>query len=164
MYALKPYAPHESIAQAGLADSQGLLDVNPQTLQHTKYDNIFGLGDVTNVPTTKTFYGGLSQVAVLRNNLEKRLNGHEMNAKYDGHAEAPLFLSQSQVSWVSHLYDGVEQAFDTSAMTSLTYKVHTKLGKGSIKNILKFGNWGPPYYKMKKTFDGPAPQGSASKI
>lgn len=148
-----------------MADSQGLLDVDPYTLQHTKYDDIFGLGDVANVPTTKTFYGGLSQVAVLRNNLEKKLNGHDMNAKYDGHAEAPLFLSQGQVSWVSHLYNGVEQSFDTSAMTFLTYKAHTKIGKSSVKNILKFGNWGPPYYKMKKTFEGAAAaQSSAARI
>ena len=48
----------------------------------TKYDNIFGLGDCTNVPTTKTFYAGFDQVSVLRHNIERRLNGHDMNAKY----------------------------------------------------------------------------------
>lgn len=64
-----PYTYHSVLSEAGLADSTGLLNVNPRTLQHVKYDNIFGLGDVTNVPTTKTFYGGFSQVHVLRNNL-----------------------------------------------------------------------------------------------
>jgi sulfide:quinone oxidoreductase len=52
-----------------LTDSTGYLDVDPFTLQHKTYDNIFGLGDVINAPTTKSFYGGLSQVAVLRNNV-----------------------------------------------------------------------------------------------
>ena len=54
-----PYTYHSALSQAGLADSTGLLNVNPRNLQHVKYDNVFGLGDVTNVPTTKTFFGGL---------------------------------------------------------------------------------------------------------
>lgn len=58
------------------------MDVDRSTLMSTKYDNIFGLGDCTNVPTTKTFYAGFDQVSVLRNNIERRLNGHDMNAKY----------------------------------------------------------------------------------
>lgn len=131
-----------------------MLNVNPRNLQHVKYDNIFGLGDVTNVPTTKTFYGGLSQVHVLRNNLERKLNGLDMNATYNGHAEAPLYLGQDQVAWVSHSYNGVEESFDTSSTTAaLKYKIHTKLGKSSIADILKFKSWGPPYYKWKKTFE-----------
>lgn len=58
-----------------MADESGLLNVNPETLQHNKYDNIFGLGDVINVPTTKTFYAGVHQISVVRHNLERRING-----------------------------------------------------------------------------------------
>jgi len=64
-----PTTTHSLLADAGLADSTGYLDVNPETLQHIKYDNIFGIGDVNNVPTTKSFYGGLAQVAVVRHNV-----------------------------------------------------------------------------------------------
>ena len=76
-----------------------------------------------------------------------------MNARYDGFSESALFLSQDKLAWVSHLYNGVEKSFDTGAMASINYKVHSKLGKGSAKNILKFSNWGPPYYKIKKTVE-----------
>jgi hypothetical protein len=152
-----PYTYHSALSQAGLADSTGLLNVNPKNLQHVKYDNIFGLGDVTNVPTTKTFFGGLSQVHVLRNNLEKKLKGLELNATYNGHAEAALYLGQDKLTWVSHLYDGVEESFDTSSLTaSLRFKLHAKFGKSSVAEIIKFKNWGPPYYKFKKTFEGGA--------
>lgn len=75
-----PYTYHSVLAEAGLADSTGLLNVNPRTLQHAKYENIFGLGDVTNVPTTKTFYGGVEQMNVVRNNVERRLKGLSLNA------------------------------------------------------------------------------------
>lgn len=147
-----PYTYHSVLSEAGLADKTGLLNVNPRTLQHAKYDNIFGLGDVTNVPTTKTFYSGVAQVHVLRNNIERKLNGLSLNAEYDGHTEAPLFVDQDKIAWVSHLYDGVEQSFDTSSFsTSLRYKIHQK---SLVPNILKKKSWGPPYYYLKKTFEG----------
>jgi len=38
---------------AGLTTANGLLDVDIKTLRHNKYKNIFGLGDVNDLPTTK---------------------------------------------------------------------------------------------------------------
>lgn len=84
LYSLMPVTTHSNLVQAGLSDSTGYLNVKKDTLQHVKYDNIFGIGDVNNVATTKTFYGGLNQVAVVRNNIERRLNGLSLNAAYDG--------------------------------------------------------------------------------
>lgn len=149
---MMPTKANETIQSSGLGDSTGYLDVNQSTLQHPKYDNIFGLGDCHNAPTTKTFYGGFSQVHVLRHNLERRLNGLSMNASYDGFSEAPLFLGQSKLTWVSHLYNGVESSFDTNSFTTgLRYKKYTMLDKKDVANLSQFKNWGPPYYKIKKT-------------
>lgn len=103
-----PYTYQSVLAEAGLADTTGLLNVNPRNLQHVKYDNVFGLGEITNVPTTKTFYGGFEQVNILRHNLERKLKGLSMDATYNGYAEAPLFLSQDKLTWVAHRYDGME--------------------------------------------------------
>ena len=93
-----PTTTHPVLAESGLADSTGYLDVNPHTLQHTRYDNIFGIGDVNNLPTTKSFYGGLAQVAVVRNNVERRLNGLSLNAKYDGYTKLNLYTSPSSLA------------------------------------------------------------------
>lgn len=101
-----PTTTHSNLTEAGLADSTGFLDVDPYTLQHKTYDNIFGLGDVNNVPTSKTFYGGLAQVAVLRNNIERKLNGLAFNAKYDGYASAHLYLGPGSIANIEHKYNG----------------------------------------------------------
>lgn len=37
-----------------LVDQAGFLNVNKETMQHTVYPNIFGVGDCTNAPTSKT--------------------------------------------------------------------------------------------------------------
>ena len=39
---------------SNLVDAAGFLDVDKETLRHKTYDNIFGLGDCTNIPTAKT--------------------------------------------------------------------------------------------------------------
>jgi NADPH-dependent 2,4-dienoyl-CoA reductase/sulfur reductase-like enzyme len=129
--------------------------VDPHTLQHKKYDNIFGLGDNINVPTTKSFYGGLAQVAVVRNNVERKLNGLSLNAKYDGYSKTTLFTSPSSIVNVEHKYDGKVESFSTDGVSAaLRYKLYSMTGKHNHENILKFKNWGPPYYKFKKTFEG----------
>lgn len=70
-----PNTVHDCLVRSGLTDANGELDVNPNTLKTKKFDNIYGLGDVTNVPTTKTFWGGFRQVAVLRHNLARKSQG-----------------------------------------------------------------------------------------
>lgn len=98
-------------------------------MQHTKYANIFGVGDVINAPTTKTLYGGLSQVAVVRHNLERRLSGQEPNAKYDGYSKANLNLTTSAQALVEHAYDGKEITLNYDGfMSSLRSTIYHKTG------------------------------------
>jgi len=70
-----PAQPYSIVAESGLADSNGFIDVNPYTLQHKRYNNIFGFGDAANLPTSKNFMAGFNQLHVVRNNVERQLNG-----------------------------------------------------------------------------------------
>ncbi len=47
-------APDVLAANKKLVDASGFLDVDKHTLQHKQYKNIFGVGDCTNVPTSRT--------------------------------------------------------------------------------------------------------------
>lgn len=58
LYSIVPGKKQAFLENAGLTNSNGLLNVDHQTLQHKKYRNIFGLGDVCDLPTTKTFWAG----------------------------------------------------------------------------------------------------------
>ena len=42
------------IADSGLANLAGFVDVNDFTLRHNKYPNIWSLGDSSSLPTSKT--------------------------------------------------------------------------------------------------------------
>ena len=41
-------------SKAPIVDATGYLDLDKYNLQHVKYPNIFGIGDCTNLPTSKT--------------------------------------------------------------------------------------------------------------
>lgn len=54
LHVTPPMGPSLVVKGSQLADENGWLDVNKETLQHNKYPNVFGIGDCTNLPTAKT--------------------------------------------------------------------------------------------------------------
>ena len=56
---------HDYIKESGLADEAGYLDVNKFTLRHNKHHNVWGLGDCTNTPNSKTAAAVFSQTETL---------------------------------------------------------------------------------------------------
>ncbi len=57
--------PDQLLIDSGLTNSEGMVDVNPYTLQHKKYENIFAFGDCTSCDTHKTQSAVLAQIPVL---------------------------------------------------------------------------------------------------
>lgn len=39
---------------SAIANEAGFVDVDKEHLQHTKYDNVFAIGDCSSTPTSKT--------------------------------------------------------------------------------------------------------------
>lgn len=52
---------HKYISESGLADQAGYLEVDKFTLRHVKYPNVWGLGDCTSTPNSKTAAAVFSQ-------------------------------------------------------------------------------------------------------
>jgi sulfide:quinone oxidoreductase len=49
-----PSLPHKELVDSGITDSTGVVDVNPYTLQHKRFENIFAFGDCIGINTTRT--------------------------------------------------------------------------------------------------------------
>ncbi|KYM86081.1 Sulfide:quinone oxidoreductase, mitochondrial, partial [Atta colombica] len=73
-----------------LTNEAGFLCVDPKTLRHTKYPNIFGIGDCTSTPNSKTMAAIAAQGKVLYQNILDDLAGKPMMMAYDGYASCPL--------------------------------------------------------------------------
>ena len=55
-----PSRQHQFLLDAaGVCDSQGMVSVNRYTQQHTKYENIFAIGDCISGATTRTYTGAI---------------------------------------------------------------------------------------------------------
>ncbi|XP_067139597.1 sulfide:quinone oxidoreductase, mitochondrial [Centruroides vittatus] len=105
IHIVPPMSPHESLRNSKLVDSTGFLDVNKYTLQHNKYSNIFGLGDCTNVPTSKTAAAVAAQVGILKNNMIAVMEGKSLPRKYDGYSSCPLLTSLNRCVLAEFDYD-----------------------------------------------------------
>lgn len=92
LHIVPPQSAPEFVAKSELAHASGYLDVNINTLQHNKYSNIFGLGDVANLPTSKTAAAIFSSTPVVVNNILKEMGLSEKTALYDGYAACPVFV------------------------------------------------------------------------
>jgi len=82
-------APRE-IAESDLGSSKGWVPVNKETLQHIRYENVFSLGDVAQVPMGKTGGSVRKQYKILVDNLISLMNGKTLEAKYAGYTVCPL--------------------------------------------------------------------------
>jgi sulfide:quinone oxidoreductase len=54
LHAVPPQSAPDFIKRSPLAGEGGWIDVDKHTLRHTKFPNVFGLGDATNTPNSKT--------------------------------------------------------------------------------------------------------------
>ncbi|MBB5172611.1 NAD(P)/FAD-dependent oxidoreductase [Texcoconibacillus texcoconensis] len=90
MHVTPPMKAPSFLADSPLASEEGWVDVHKHTLQHAKYDNVFGLGDASNLPTSKTGAAIRKQAPVVANNIISHLKGAPMEASYDGYSSCPI--------------------------------------------------------------------------
>ena len=104
-FSLIPLRANPLVASAQLSDESSLLDVNPKTLQHKKYRNIFGLGDICNLPTQRSQASCETQIQVLQHNLYRALTQQYLNGVYNGFTKVPVSLACHQLTFAKFLYD-----------------------------------------------------------
>ncbi|MEX0274381.1 MAG: FAD-dependent oxidoreductase [Flavobacteriaceae bacterium] len=86
-----PQQAPKFIKESVLANDAGWLNVDHFSMQHNKYPNIFGLGDVAALPTAKTGAAIRKQVPIVVENILKLKNGQgSLNASYNGYSSCPL--------------------------------------------------------------------------
>lgn len=106
LHVVPPQSAPNFIKQSSLANGDGWLEVNQHSLRHARYNNVFGIGDCTSSPNSKTAAAIKSQTPVLVSNLLSTLKGKELSAEYDGYAACPLTTSNGKVLLAEFTYGG----------------------------------------------------------
>lgn len=89
----------------GLGDDLHFVRTDPATLQSTVRPNIFAIGDATNVPTSKAGSVTHFEGEVLVENIVRFVQGRELDASYDGHANCFIETGFSKALLIDFNYD-----------------------------------------------------------
>ncbi|MFN2745189.1 MULTISPECIES: NAD(P)/FAD-dependent oxidoreductase [Bacillus] len=130
LHVTPPMKAPECIKDSELADAGGWVDVDPYTLQHKKFANVFGIGDCASLPTSKTGAAIRKQAPVVVRNLTSLMNGSPLNAKYDGYTSCPLVTGYNKLVLAEFDYNKVPQEtfpFDQSKERFSMYLLKRRL-------------------------------------
>ncbi|MFC4292092.1 TIGR01244 family sulfur transferase [Sphingorhabdus arenilitoris] len=106
IHVVPPQTAPDFIRSSPLAGETGFVAVDQATLQHTKYANIFSLGDACSAPNAKTAAAVRKQAPVVAVNALSVLNGGEAVAEYDGYGSCPLTVERGKIVLAEFGYGG----------------------------------------------------------
>lgn len=100
-----PMSAPDFIKNSPLPNEAGWVDVDKETLRHTKFANIFALGDSSNLPTSKTGAAIRKQAPVVAENLLNAIGGKPLSAQYNGYTSCPLVTGYDSLIMAEFGYD-----------------------------------------------------------
>lgn len=92
-HVVPPQSAPDFIKNSPLTDANspyGYVEVNKNTLQHSRYPNVFALGDSSNAPCSKTGAAIRKQAPVVVQNLLAYLNNQPLAGEYTGYSACPI--------------------------------------------------------------------------
>ncbi|MBT8190379.1 MAG: NAD(P)/FAD-dependent oxidoreductase [Bacteroidia bacterium] len=106
MHLAPPQAAPAFIKNSPLANEEGWVSVDHGTMQHTKYKNIFSVGDASALPTAKTGAAIRKQVPIVVENIIRLKNAQDLSDKrYNGYSSCPLVTGYGKMVLAEFDYD-----------------------------------------------------------
>lgn len=93
------------IARSGLGNELNFIPTNKQTLKADGLDDVFVLGDATNLPTSKAGSVAHFQSEILFENVMEHIEGRPATAHFDGHANCFIESGFGKALLIDFNYD-----------------------------------------------------------
>ena len=106
LHVVPPMSGPNFLKQGPLVNAGGWVEVDKHTLQHTRYPEVWSLGDCSSLPTSKTGAAIRKQAPVLVENLLAARAGAAPTASYDGYASCPLVTGYGKLILAEFDYNG----------------------------------------------------------
>ncbi|MBS2937656.1 NAD(P)/FAD-dependent oxidoreductase [Nocardioides sp. J2M5] len=100
MHVVPPQSAPDWLKATPLSDPDnagGYVGVDKNTMQHTRYPNVFSLGDAGSTPNSKTGAAIRKQAPVVVANLVAAMAGKPLPASYGGYASCPLTTARDKM-------------------------------------------------------------------
>ena len=101
-----PQRAPDFVAKSPLANDAGWVDVNPETLQHSKFSNVFALGDVASTSNAKTVAAARKQAPIVAQNVISCIENKDVKPLYDGYGSCPLTVEKGKIILAEFGYGG----------------------------------------------------------
>jgi sulfide:quinone oxidoreductase len=91
--------------QTGPFADGGWMEVDPYTMRHPRYPNVFGAGDCVGTPIGKTAASVKAQVPVAVENMIQAIQERATTARYNGYTSCPLITARGRGILVEFDYE-----------------------------------------------------------
>ncbi len=126
------------IARSGMGDDLNFIPTDPKTLQSRQYENIFVIGDATDLPSSKAGSVAHFEAEVLYENFLRAIDGRDLQPKFDGHANC-----------------FIESGFGKGILIDFNYDVEPLPGKFPLPGVgpfsllqeTKMNHWGKMMFR-----------------
>ncbi|VVE77366.1 pyridine nucleotide-disulfide oxidoreductase [Pandoraea sputorum] len=106
LHVVPPQSAPDVLRASPLADAAGWCEVDPATLRHARYANVFGLGDAISAPNAKTAAAARKQAVVVAENLLASMDDRPLSLHYDGYGACPLTVEHGKIVLAEFGYGG----------------------------------------------------------
>ncbi|OYR17714.1 NAD(P)/FAD-dependent oxidoreductase [Brucella grignonensis] len=106
IHVVPPQMGLDVVRNSPLANPAGWIEVDPATLQHVRYPNVFSLGDAASTTNAKTAAAVRLQAPVVVANLLAAMKGSAPAKTYDGYGSCPLTVSLGKIVLAEFAYGG----------------------------------------------------------
>ncbi|HEY9189296.1 MAG TPA: FAD/NAD(P)-binding oxidoreductase [Sulfurovum sp.] len=111
IHIVPPMGPPKALADSPLGwqkgSAKGYLEVDQFTLQHRRYPNVFGIGDVCGIPLGKTGGSARHHGPIVVSNLVSQLENTPLKEKFDGYTVCPLKTEYGKIIMAEFNYKGL---------------------------------------------------------
>ncbi len=126
------------IARSGMGDDLNFIPTDKGTLQSKEYQNIFVIGDATDLPSSKAGSVAHFEADVLHENILRAIDGRELLPHFDGHANC-----------------FIESGFGKGILIDFNYDVEPLPGKFPLPGVgpfsllqeTKMNHWGKMIFR-----------------
>jgi sulfide:quinone oxidoreductase len=92
--------------QEGPFAAGGWLEVDKSTLQHRRFPNVYGIGDINGTPRGKTAATVKKSAPIVAHNLVQTIGGRSPDQSFDGYTSCPMIVREGSAMLIEFDYEG----------------------------------------------------------
>ena len=117
------------IERSGLGDDMNFVPTHKGTLQSKAHENIFVIGDASNLPASKAGSVAHFEAEILEDNLLRYINGEPLKDEFDGHANCFIETGHGKALLIdfNYTHEPVEGSFPFPGVGPLKLLKETRM-------------------------------------